>query len=135
MRSIRVRCRKRTSVCEEARRETGVVGKHEGEEEEEGQQTEEVVPEGSNVLGGEENEEQRQRVDEDGEDERADDTRGGERGRDAWDLRDHQQCPGVDEECEKAEENETVAPAGAEDSEAASENGTRHAGDRIEELE
>ena len=57
MRSIRVRCRKRTSVCEEARRETGVVGKHEGEEEEDGQQTEEVVPEGSNVLGGEENEE------------------------------------------------------------------------------
>ena len=33
---------------------------------------------------------------------------------------------------EEAEENETVAPAGAEDSEAASENGTRHAGDRVE---
>ena len=37
--------------------------------------------------------------------------------------------------CEEAEENETVAPAGAEDSEAASENGTRHAGDHVEELE
>ena len=66
---MRARWRKRTSACEEARRETGVEGEHEGEEEEESQQTEEVVPEGSNVLGGEEDEEQRQRVDEDGEDE------------------------------------------------------------------
>ena len=45
-----------------------------------------MVPEGSNVLGGEEDKEQGKRVDEDGENQRADDAGGGERGGNAGNL-------------------------------------------------
>lgn len=132
---MRARWRKRTSGCEGVRKRTGIEYEHVSEQEEKGKQTEKMVPEGSNVLGGEEDKEQRKRVDEDGKNERADNAGGGERGRDAWNLRDHQQRPGVDEESEEVEENETVAPARAKDSVVVGENGAGHAGDCVEDLE